>query len=102
MLLAIVGVACFAIVLAAYFAPAYWAARDAYRRGRPPGTIVLLWWLLGPLSAIIWLAIRPSTTLVRRPVAEFATSDDAIVRRHALRSDRRVGRCHPHLRTCGS
>jgi len=74
----IAGFACLTVSVAIWFGPGYWALRDAYRRGKNPGVIVLPWLFFGPLSALIWLVIRPSTTLLDQPTEEFTTSDDAL------------------------
>jgi len=57
---------------------AAWVAGDAQKRGYS-GVVPLLWLCSGgPLSAVIWLFLRPHTTLVERPVHDYANADDAI------------------------
>lgn len=78
-----VGQAIFAILFIAvfgvvYFGPAVWAVGDAQKRGHSGGIIVPLFWLLGPLSALIWLAIRPSQQLNRRTPDSFDNPEDAL------------------------
>jgi len=60
----ILGLACAAVFLFAYFGPAAWAVGDAQRRGQAGGIIVVLFWLFGPLSALILLIVRPRTKVV--------------------------------------
>jgi hypothetical protein len=74
----IVGFACLVVFLVVWLGPGYWAVRDAYRRGKNPGIIILLWLVFGPLSPLVWLAIRPSKTLLNRSPDEFASADDAL------------------------
>jgi hypothetical protein len=50
---------------------------DAQKRGRP-GCAFLLIWICGPLSALIWLIVRPRTRFDERPVQDYTNADDAI------------------------
>jgi len=64
--------------IAAYAAIAAWVASDAQKRGYS-GRVPVLWLCSGgPLCALIWLAIRPSTRLAERPVDDYANADDAM------------------------
>src|SRR5436853_4817495 len=72
------GFACLTVLIVLWFGPGYWAVRDAYRRGSSPGIVVMLWPLFGPFSALVWLATRPSTTLVNRAVEQFLSAEDAL------------------------
>ncbi|QEF99069.1 hypothetical protein Mal15_31280 [Stieleria maiorica] len=75
---AVVGILFIVLFICAYFGPAAWAVGDAQKRGQSGGAIVLLFWLLGLLSAFIWLAIRPSEQLRRRTPDSFDDPDDAL------------------------
>jgi hypothetical protein len=55
-----------------------WAITDARRRGRTGGAIVLLLALFGPLSALLWLVMRPNTTVIDRGEADYDNADDAL------------------------
>ena len=55
----ILGLLFAGVFLFIYFAPAAWAVGDAQRRGQAGGIVVLLFLLFGPLTAIIWLCVRP-------------------------------------------
>lgn len=74
----ILGFACFAVAFGVYIAPAAWAVGDAKKHGQAGGVIVLLFWLLGPLSALIWMGIRPSERMVDRKPEEYTNADDAL------------------------
>jgi hypothetical protein len=78
MLETILAIACGALFMAAYIAPAAWAVGDAHKRGKGGAIIAPLFWLFGPLSAIVWLVIRPSATLIQRSAENFTTADDAL------------------------
>jgi hypothetical protein len=69
----------FVIAFAAvYVGSVAWAIRDAQKRGRGEGLIIVLFWLLGPLAAIVWLLVRPATRLDERAPGDYPTVDDAI------------------------
>jgi hypothetical protein len=55
-----------------------WTMRDAQKRGQSGGTTLLLLWLFGPFSALLWLMIRPRTTMAERPTTIYTTADDAL------------------------
>jgi hypothetical protein len=55
-----------------------WAITDARRRGRTGGAIVLLLALFGPLSALLWLVMRPKTAVIDRNEADYDNADDAL------------------------
>jgi hypothetical protein len=55
-----------------------WAITDARRRGRTGGAIVLLLALFGPLSALLWLVMRPKTAVIDRHEADYDNPDDAL------------------------
>jgi hypothetical protein len=74
----VVGFLLFAVFIVVWYGPGYWAVRDAYRRGKGSGLIILLWLVFGPLAALIWLGIRPSKTLLATSPQEFGTPDDAL------------------------
>ena len=46
--------------------------------GQAGGIVVLLFLLFGPLTAIIWLCVRPSTKVVERTPDSFSNPDDAL------------------------
>lgn len=75
MMVALLVVAVFAAV---YAGSAAWAIGDAQKRGHSGGLVVVLFWLLGPLSALAWLAIRPKERLVDRQPTEYRNADDAM------------------------
>src|SRR5262245_52739723 len=77
-MMVVVGFLLLAVGIVVWYGPGYWAVRDAYKRGKGSSTIVLLWLLFGPLTALIWLAIRPPKTLLARSPQEFSTPDDAL------------------------
>jgi hypothetical protein len=68
----------FVFMLVVWYGPGYCAVRDAYKRGQGSAVIILLWLLVGPFSALIWLAIRPSKTLLETLPREFTSPDDAL------------------------
>ena len=74
----ILGLACVAVVLFVYLAPAAWAVGDAQKRGQAGGVVVLIFWLFGPLSALIWLAVRPQSKVVNRSPDDYTNPDDAV------------------------
>src|SRR5262245_49133974 len=74
----VLAVVLFAAFIAAWFGPAAWAIGDAQKRGQSGGVVVLLFWLFGPFSALVWLLTRPRSTLVERPREAYTNADDAI------------------------
>jgi len=74
----LVGAGRFIAFIVVYGLSAAWVAGDAQKRGYS-GVVPLLWLCSGgPLSALIWLFLRPHTTLVERPWHHYANADDAI------------------------
>ena len=73
-----IGAALFITSIVAYAGSAAWVVGDAQKRGYSGGVLFLLVWLCGPLSALIWLFVRPSTRLVDRPVHDYTNADDAM------------------------
>jgi hypothetical protein len=67
-----------------YVAPAAWAVGDAQRRGQSGGVVFFLFYLFGPLSAVIWLAMRPQVKLVDRSPEEYADADDLLAAANRL------------------
>lgn len=55
-----------------------WAIGDAQRRGQGGGLIVVLFWLFGPLAALVWLGVRPTQALIERAPADYDDADDAM------------------------
>ncbi len=55
-----------------------WAIGDAQKRGHSGCWILVLFWLFGPLAALVWLVSRPSTTVVERPPKNYTNPDDAL------------------------
>src|SRR5262245_46837841 len=74
-----IGVAFFLTFLVVYGGCAAWVIGDAQKRGYSDTALFLLIWLCGPLSALIWLLVRPRTKLVERPAQDYANADDALV-----------------------
>ena len=64
--------------IVAYAGSAAWAVGDAQKRGYTGGGLFLLLWVCGPLSAMIWLFVRPRTKLIERAVQDYTNADDAI------------------------
>ena len=64
--------------IAGYLWCVAWAIGDAQKRGQSGGFIVLLFWLLGPLAALIWLGVRPEQSLIERLPDDYNDPDDAI------------------------
>ena len=58
------AMACFGVVLVIWIAPVAWVVGDAQRRGQTGVATLILIWLFGPLSALVWLGVRPRETLV--------------------------------------
>lgn len=75
---AIFGIACVGAMLFVYFAPAAWAVGDAQKRGQSGGWVVLLFWLFGPASALVWLVVRPRSKVVDRSPDDYADPEDAL------------------------
>ncbi len=76
--LILIGLAFFVTFVIVYAGSAAWVIGDAQKRGHSGGVLFLLIWLCGPFSALIWLMLRPRTTLVERPVHDYTSADDAI------------------------
>jgi len=55
-----------------------WAISDAQKRGHGGGFVVFLFWLFGPLAALIWLIARPSETLLERGPETYTDPDNAM------------------------
>lgn len=55
-----------------------WAIGDAEKRGQSGGAVVFLFWLFGPLAALVWLSTRPSETLTKRGPDSYTDPEDAI------------------------
>jgi hypothetical protein len=78
LLLALIPLGIGVAFLVAFCGLAAWAVGDAQKRGRSGGMIILLFLLCGPLCPLIWLIVRPRTTLVDRPPQEYTNADDAL------------------------
>ena len=74
----ILGITFAALVLFAYFGTAAWAVSDAQKRGHDLGVVVLLFWALGPLSAVVWLFMRPRRSLADHSPDEYDNAEDAM------------------------
>ena len=74
----IVGLLCVGFFVAIYAGSAAWAVGDAQKRGHSGGLVVLLFWLLGPLSAVVWLVIRPRERLVERQPTDYRDAEHAM------------------------
>ena len=55
-----------------------WVISDATKRGRGGVGLFVLFWLFGPLSALVWLMIRPQSTLLETRIEDFDSPDEAI------------------------
>jgi hypothetical protein len=70
----------FAITLLAVYAGSVaWLVGDAHKRGYSGIAPFFLLWICWPVSALIWLLVRPRTKLVERPLDDYANADDALV-----------------------
>jgi hypothetical protein len=67
-----------ALFVAAFVTAAAWAVTDARRRGRTGFAVVLLLALFGPLSALLWLVMRPKIALIDRPADDYDNAEDAL------------------------
>jgi hypothetical protein len=65
-------------MLGGYLWTVSWAIGDATKRGHGRGHVLFLFWLFGPLAALVWLIVRPTHTLVERGAHVYASADDAI------------------------
>jgi len=61
-----------------WIAPGAWAIGDAQQRGQTGCVGALLFYLLGPLSALVWLIIRPRTRLIDREPEYYTDAGDAL------------------------
>jgi hypothetical protein len=61
-----------------YVGPAAWVVRDAQQRGGIGPAVAVVVGCLGPLSALVWLLIRPKTRLIDRLPGEYADPDTAL------------------------
>ena len=66
------------VIAAIYFVPAAWAVGDAQKRGQSGIAMIVLFWLFGPFSALIWLAMRSKQTMTQREPATYDNPDDAL------------------------
>jgi hypothetical protein len=73
----LVCVAMFAVI-GGYLWTVAWAIGDAQRRGQGGGFIVFLFWLFGPLAALVWLILRPKQSLIERTPDDYTDPDDAL------------------------
>ena len=64
--------------LGVYAGSVAWAIGDAQKRGRSGCVVLAFMFIFGPLAAVIWLFVRPTTTLANRPVDAYETADDAL------------------------
>ena len=74
----LLGLTCLLVSLIAYVAPAAWAVSDAQKRGKSGALIAVLCLLFGPLSALVWLLVRPARTDLDRVPDDYNTADDAL------------------------
>lgn len=72
--------ACVAAILLLYIAPAAWAVGDAMSRGQLGWALALffLFWMCGPLTALLWWAVRPGTMVPDRSPDTYADADEAL------------------------
>lgn len=77
-ILPLVALACVAVFMLIYIWSVAWAVGDAQRRGQSGGLVVFLFWLFGPLGALVWLGVRPKTKLVDRSPEDYTNPDDAL------------------------
>jgi hypothetical protein len=66
------------VLLIVWIAPGAWAIGDAQQRGQTGCVAAMLFYLLGPLSALAWLVIRPRTRLIDRDPEFYTNADDAM------------------------
>ncbi len=74
----LVAVACVGFFLTGYIGVGAWAVGDAQNRGQTGALVVFLFYLFGPLSALVWLMVRPRKTLAERLPCEYANAEDAL------------------------
>lgn len=74
---ALIGVGLGLAWLLASGASIAWGIGDMQKRGYSGSGMLLFLWC-GPLSALIWLLVRPRTTLAEHPVQEYTNADDAL------------------------
>ena len=65
-------------VIGGYLWTVAWAIGDAQRRGYGGCMILVLFWLFGPLAALVWLTMRPKQTLLARSPNDYDDPDDAM------------------------
>lgn len=68
----------FLVAIGAYLWSVSWAIGDAQRRGHGAGFILLLFWLFGPVAALVWLGVRPEQSLTERTPSDYNDPDDAM------------------------
>ena len=66
------------VFIAAWAVPAGWAVGDAQKRGQGGGIVVPLLWMFGPLSALVWLLVRPKTKLADKLPSNYDSAETAI------------------------
>lgn len=70
------GLAC--IVALVSVGPVAWAIGDAQKRGQTGCLIVLLFFLLGPLSAVVWIIARPRQKLADCSPDQYSDPNNAL------------------------
>ncbi len=65
-------------LIAGYIWSVAWAIGDATKRGHGRGLVVLLFWLFGPIAALVWLIVRPQQTLLESHIDDYSSPDDAL------------------------
>lgn len=68
----------FLAAIVGYLWSVAWAIGDAQRRGQGGGFIFVLFWLFGPLAALVWLGVRPTQSLTERMPDDYTDPDDAM------------------------
>lgn len=66
------------IMAGTYLWSVSWAIGDAHRRGQGGGLLFLLFFVLGPIAALIWLVVRPKEVLVTRSPETYDDPEEAL------------------------
>ena len=74
----ILGISVLLALVGGYVWSVAWAIGDATKRGYGRGAVLVLFWLFGPLAALVWLIIRPQHTVLEARIDDYISPEDAI------------------------